>query len=80
MHMQDKYYKTKDLAETAALIVKKQPLINIEREKSICWFIFNDIETCQRISNTFFFGDLQVNAREYHDAITRLKNRIFSKR
>lgn len=78
--MKKDLYSTKDLAETAALIVKKQILIDIVRESSICWFKFKDKEECQKISNNFFFGELQVNAREYHEALSRLKNRIFSTR
>lgn len=72
-------YKTKDLAEAAALITKQQKLTGVAREGSLCWFLFENKEICGEVSNQFFFGELLVNAREYHEAITRLKNRIFSK-
>lgn len=74
-----KIYKTKDLAEAAALILQKQKLVSIEREASICWFIFNSYDTCLELSNQFFFGELLVNAREFHEAMGRLKNRIFAR-
>lgn len=76
--MQIDMYKTKDLAEAAALIVKKLPLISIERDCAICWFVFENKKECQLVSNRFFFGELQVNAREYQEAMARLKNRIFA--
>lgn len=71
-------YKTKDLAESAALIVEGQNLLKIEREGRLCWFIFENKEKCIELSNKFFFGGLLVNAREFYEATTRLKNRIFA--
>ena len=71
-------YKTRDLAESAALLIKNQRLIHFERIGKICWFYFEDKTKCAAISNEYFFGSLLVDAREYHQAITRLKNRIFA--
>lgn len=71
-------YSTKDLGEAGALIVKGQKLIRMDREGKICWFVFEDKEICERLSNQFFFGELYVNAREFYEALGRLKNRIFS--
>ncbi len=76
--METEYYKTKDLAEAGALIVKKQQLVEIEREGKTCWFVFQNGQECQRLSNEFFFGELLLNARDYYEALNRLKNRIFS--
>lgn len=76
---QAEIYRTRDLAESAALIVQHQRLIQVEREGRICWFLFENKETCEQISNQFFFGELSVNARDYQEAIARLKNRIFAK-
>jgi len=71
-------YSTKDLGEAGALIVKSQKLIRMDREGKTCWFVFEDKEECEKLSNQFFFGELQVNAREFYEALGRLKNRIFS--
>jgi len=71
-------YKTKDLAEAGALIIKKLQLIEIEREGKICWFLFSNKQECEKLSNQFFFGEFLVNALEYHETLNRLKNRIFS--
>jgi hypothetical protein len=71
-------YKTKDLAEAGALIIKRQELLRVEKEGKICWFIFaNNIE-CKKLSDQFFFGNLHANIREYHEILSRLKNKIFS--
>ena len=73
-------YRTRDLSEAAALFINKQHLIKIERVRKICWFIFENKQECEQISHEFFFGELMVNAREYHQAMTHLKNRIFAER
>jgi hypothetical protein len=75
--MEIKPYKTKDLGEAAALIVKDTPLIEIERDGRVCWFIFSCVDQCKLLSNQYFFGELLVNAREYSEAKVRLKNMIF---
>jgi hypothetical protein len=72
-------YKTKDLGECAALIVAKQRLADIEREGRVCWFVFDDREECEKLASQFFFGELLLNAREYYEAMVRVKNRIFSR-
>ena len=71
-------YKTKDLGESAALIIKNMKFIRIDREGRICWFVFENKSECEKFSSDFFFGELLVNAREYYEALGRLKNRIFS--
>lgn len=70
-------YKTKDLAEATALITTGNSLIGIERDGKICFFIFENKEKCIEISNKYFFGELTVNARNFYEAMVRLKNRIF---
>jgi len=77
--MENKLYKTKDLGEAAALIAKEAQLIEIERQGSVCWFVFQDITQCELLSNQYFFGELLVNAREFNDATVRLKSRIFNR-
>ncbi|MFH1863953.1 MAG: hypothetical protein ABIJ85_03545 [bacterium] len=71
-------YKTRDLAEASAFITKGQEITRIEREGAICYFVFNNSELCKELSNKFFFGNFQVNARELYESMNRLKNRIFS--
>ena len=71
-------YKTKDLGEAAALIVKSQKFLWIERQGKICFFVFEDKTSCARLSNDYFFGQLLVNARDYKEKMDMLKNRIFA--
>lgn len=75
--MKNQEYKTKDLAEASALITNKEVLLRINRVGSVCYFVFENKEKCSKVSNDFFFGNLQVNAREFYESTIRLKNRIF---
>ncbi len=71
-------YKTKDLWEAGALIVNNIDLISIEREGSICFFLFKDVETAKNKANEYYFGSLKVDAYKYQEAISRLKRQIFN--
>lgn len=75
---QTDYYKTKDLAEAAMLTVKKQKLTTIEREGRICWFVFIDKTSCEQLANNYNYDEVLVDARTFHEAMSRLKGRIFS--
>ena len=77
-NIQIDFYKTKDLAEASMLVVKKQKMTTIQREGRICWFIFSNKEGCEKLANEYYYGDLQVNPREFHEAMSRLKGRIFA--
>lgn len=75
---QTENYRTKDLAEASMLIVKNQTLISMEREGRICWFIFANKEECEKLSHKYYYGEVLVNALDFHEAMSRLKGRIFS--
>lgn len=70
-------YVTRDLAEAAVLLLKNFNLLNINENKGICWFTFENKEKCEELSKNFFYGNVPVNAKSYHETITRLKSRIF---
>jgi len=76
--METQQYKTKDLAEAACLITTKKRLVQVDRNSSICWFVFDDQKACEALSREFFFGEVLVNARDFYEALNRLKHKIFS--
>ena len=71
-------YRTKDLAEASFLLAKNRPLLSIEREGRTCWFIFDDKTLCSNLSSEFWFGNAEIRAKVFYDAIQTLKNRIFA--
>lgn len=76
--MKTDFYRTKDLSEAGVLITLGKKLLEINRQGKICWFIFEDERGCKKISTNFWFGVCMVNAKYYYQAMTTLKNRIFS--
>jgi len=76
--MKNKYFKTKDLSISAALLMSGIKLAEIDREDKVFWFSFRDVNKCEALSKEYLFGKLLVNAREYDEAVKRLKNIIFS--
>ena len=76
--MKPEQYRTKDLGEAAALLVKEASLTDIERIGNVCWFIFENGKSCKDIATQFHFGTVIVDARAYYEAVKRLKSRIFN--
>ena len=76
---QTENYKTKDLAEAAMQITQGQQFVGLEREGRIYWFIFLEKKECEQLANTYYFGEVLVNARQFHETMSRLKGRIFAK-
>ncbi|MCX6731077.1 MAG: hypothetical protein NTZ55_04460 [Candidatus Roizmanbacteria bacterium] len=76
----EELYKTKDLGEAGALLVKQQKLARITREGKVCWFEFENPTVCLELCPDYFFGELLVNANEYYETLSKLKNRIFSEK
>ncbi len=70
-------YKTRDLAESAALLSSGASLIEMVKEGETCWFLFSNATVCKSLANRYYFGELLVNALSYHEAMNRLKNMIF---
>jgi len=74
----DNEYKTKDLSEVAALIIKKQKPIKIQRDGNTCWFVFQHTPLCEELVYRFYFDCLPVDAREYSNTIKMLKGKVNS--
>jgi hypothetical protein len=71
-------YETKDLGEAAALITENIALVHIRRDGHVCWFVFSDNVQRIKLTKSYYFGDLPVNARAYNESLSRLKNMIFN--
>lgn len=74
-------YLVKDIGEAAALICcKSVKLLRLQREESFYWFVFENRQLCEQISNEYWSGDLKVGAKEHSDALRTLKDRLFARR
>lgn len=73
-------YFTKDLSEAAGLASKGAKLLRLHQDNNFFWFVFQDKSFCEQLSNSYWAGELEVDARAYASAIKTLKDRLFSRR
>lgn len=71
-------FRTKDIYEASALIAANAALLTLEADSGFYWFVFEDSDTCLKISNSYWGNKLRVLAKDYADAIRSLKDRVFS--
>lgn len=76
--MENKVYKTKDLAEASFLLAKGKSLLVLERDGKTCWFVYPNQEECKELISAFWFGNALIQGRDFYQAIQMLKNKIFS--
>lgn len=72
-------YKTRDLHEAAFLYAKNKKLLRLEGEGREFWFIFDQLEDCELLTQSYWSKEAQVIAKEYVDALRTLKDRIFAR-
>lgn len=78
--MQNKTYKTKDIAVSAMLLTKKIPLLMIHKSGETAFFEFGQKLECEELSKLYWFGNCQVNAKDFHQNLSVLKGQIFIKK
>lgn len=69
---------SKDLYVSALCYAKGLQLERIERDGRICWFVFGGGAVGEQLQQNFFSKNVDVNAKEYADALRTLKNLVFS--
>lgn len=74
-------FESRSLDESGFLLARGKVLESVEREGLICWFVFQDKESCEKLVRQYRFGTSDnVNAREFFEAVQKLKSLIFSRR
>ena len=71
-------YRTKDLYEAAALTAAGCNIRNLEPADGFYYFNFSDLETCEKVSNSYWNNSLMLPAKSLADAIRSLKDRLFA--
>jgi len=74
-----KYYRTRDLSEASFLYACRKKLIQLDNDDGRIWFMFNDVDSCQKLADSFWRREASINAKEFADAIRTLKDMIFSR-
>lgn len=71
-------FSIKDLYLAALIYAKGVKLETVTRQGKSCWFVFRDKQTCESYQRKFFAKEVEVNAKDYSDAIRTLKDLVFS--
>jgi len=71
-------FSTKDLSLASLLYAKNIPFVGIDRDGRTCWFLFENKELCETLQQQFFAKSVEVNAKDYADALRTLKNLVFA--
>lgn len=69
---------TKDLSLAGLLYAKGVSFVGVNRNGKLCWFVFGNHELCVKFQQEFFSKSVEVNAKEYADALRTLKDLVFA--
>lgn len=73
-------YLTKDLSEAAFLYANNLKFCGLKRELNYFWFMFEDKEQAESLSNRYWQRTATINAKEYSEAIRSLKDRLYARK
>jgi len=71
-------FSTKDLYLSALCYAKGLKLERIDRQGRVCWFLFADKRQGEQLQREFISKSVEVNAKEYTDALRTLKDLLFA--
>jgi len=71
-------FLTKDLQLAGFLYAKGVIFVGVNRIGKLCRFVFENRESCEKLQQLFYAKQIDVNAKEYSDALRTLKDLVFS--
>lgn len=72
------HFLTKDLSLAGMLYAKGVTFVGVNRGGRLCWFVFENHQLCEKLQQQFFAKSVEVNAKEYADALRTLKDLVFA--
>lgn len=72
------HFLTKDLQLAGLLYAKGVGFVGVNRNGKLCWFVFENHQQCEKLQQQYFAKSVDVNAKEYADAIRTLKDLVFA--
>lgn len=70
-------YSTRNLALASALLAIGRPLLRLDRNGPVAYFIFAGKVLCESLENLYWASRLDVDAKAYADAERTIKDRLF---
>ena len=71
-------FTTKDLNLAAYLYASGQDLAGVERQGTVCWFLFAQRVHCEELATAYWNGKAECGVRLFVDAQRVIKDIIFS--
>lgn len=71
-------FATKDLYLSALCYAKGLKLERVDRQGRVCWFLFADKGRGEQLRQEFITKTVEVNAKDYSDALRTLKDLVFA--
>jgi hypothetical protein len=71
-------YITKDLGEAAALVTNGLVLKNINWKDNVAYFSFNEPDVCKETSQKYFFENLALPVRKFHENLKLIKSKLYA--
>ena len=78
--MENDRYKTKDIYEAAFLYARRIKLAGLDKLGNSYWFVFENKQEAETLSNGYWTRDADVCAKAYAEAVRSLKDMIFAQR
>lgn len=73
-------FRVKDLYLAAFLHSQGKVLLSVERDGDVCWFVFPDKGSCEKLADQYWGGRATSGAKVLVDSIRTLKDLIFSQK
>lgn len=71
-------YSTKDLYEASFLYATGKELLDLARDGSQAWFIFEDQHSCEELVKQYWARKGSVTPKIFAEAIRSLKDKLFA--
>lgn len=71
-------YKTRDLYEASALHAAGLPVRGVVREGETCYFTFEGVPECEKLSMAYRNREMQVDAKTLIESLKTMKDFIYS--
>ena len=72
------HFLTKAFQLAGLSYAKGAGFIGVNRNGRLCWFVFENHQLCEKLQQQFFAKSVEVNAKDYADAIRTLKDLVFA--
>lgn len=71
-------YKTRDLYEAAIIHSFRLPIVRVQKEDGVCYWVFGNRDLCEKLTMDFRNKELMVNAKGFIESLRTMKDFIYN--